>query len=71
MVRQIAKERKRKNTEKGETNTGHKICFEEKNTDKGETNTGHKICFEEKNTEKGETNTGHKYVLNSIQAHMP
>ena len=46
VVRQIAKERKRKNTEKGETNTGHKICFEEKNTKKGETNTGHKKCFE-------------------------
>ena len=28
VVRQIAKERKRKNTEKGETNTRHKICFE-------------------------------------------
>ena len=28
VVRQIAKERKRKNTEKGETNTGHTICFE-------------------------------------------
>ena len=68
VVRQIAKERKRKNNEKGETNTGQKTCFEEKNTEKGETNTGHKICFEEKNTEKGETNTGHKY--NYIQVHM-
>ena len=30
---------------KGETNTGHKICFEEKNTEKGETNTGHKYVL--------------------------
>ena len=27
VVRQIAKERKRKNTEKGETNTGHKYVL--------------------------------------------
>ena len=30
VVRQIAKERKRKNTEKGETNTGHKYVLKKK-----------------------------------------
>ena len=74
VVRQIAKERKRKTAEKCETNTKHKICFEKKNTEKGETNTGHKYVLKKeskrKNTEKGETNSGHKYVLNSIQVHM-
>ena len=30
VVRQIAKERKRKNTEKGKTNTGHKYVLDTK-----------------------------------------